>query len=163
MHTVDILMLRLKQERLSVFVDQRSIRPGDKWPFEITSAIKTCNAFVVVLSKRYVRSVYCNGELYEAVALKKRLFPVVCEDGWRDVPGGALVTEVVRDVRDVSLVVAEDRETQLTRLVQGIKGQSVTNSVTPSPTNSVTPTGAVGPLSPVAVVPDSPTDQAGKM
>ncbi len=57
MPTVDILMLRLKQERLSVFMDQRSIQPGDKWPFEIASAIKTCNAFVVVLSKRYVRSV----------------------------------------------------------------------------------------------------------
>ena len=40
---------------------------------------------------------YCNGELYKAVSLKKRLFPVVCEDGWGDVPGGAPVTEVVRD------------------------------------------------------------------
>ncbi len=138
MHTVDILMLRLKQEGLSVFVDQRSIQPGDKWPFEIASAIKTCNAFVVVLSKRYVRSVYCNGELFEAEALGKCMFPVVCEDSWRDVPGGAPVMEVVRDVQDVSLV-AGNTENQLTRLVQGIKGQSVTNSVTPSPTNSVTP------------------------
>ena len=43
--------------------------------------------------------VYCNGEeLYEAEALGKCLFSVVCEDGWRDVPGGAPVTEVVRAV-----------------------------------------------------------------
>ncbi len=58
MRTVDTLMSRLKQEGLSVFVDQRSIQPGDKWRFEIASAIKTCKAFVCVLTKRYMRSVY---------------------------------------------------------------------------------------------------------
>ncbi|XP_064401100.1 uncharacterized protein LOC135347138 isoform X2 [Halichondria panicea] len=121
MRTVDTLMLRLKQEGLTVFVCKRRIRPGDKWRSEIASAIKTCKAFVCVLTKRYVRSVYCNGELYEAEALGKPLFPVVCEDGWEDVPGGAPVTEVVRDFQYVSLVVAEDRENQLTRLVQSIK------------------------------------------
>ncbi|XP_064395645.1 uncharacterized protein LOC135342738 [Halichondria panicea] len=143
MRTVDTLMSRLKQEGLSVFVDQHSIQPGDKWRFEIASAIKTCKAFVCVLTKRYMRSVYCNGELYETVALGKRLFPVVCEDGWGDVPGGAPVMEVVQEIQYVSLV-AEDRETQLARLVQSIKG-------------------AVTPLSPVPVAPgssDLPTDQA---
>ncbi len=130
MRTVDTLMSRLKQEGLSVFVDQHSIQPGDKWRFEIASAIKTCKAFVCVLTKRYMRSVYCNGELYETVALGKRLFPVVCEDGWGDVPGGAPVMEVVQEIQYVSLV-AEDRETQLARLVQSIKGQSVhSHSVT---------------------------------
>ena len=124
MPIVDTLMLRLKQEGLSVFVYQHSIRSGDKWRSEIASAIHTCKAFVCVLTKRYVRSVYCNGELYEAVALGKRIFPVVCEDGWRDVPGGAPVTEVVQEVQLVSLV-AGDRENQLARLVQSIKGQLV--------------------------------------
>ena len=126
MHTVDILMLRLKQERLRVFVDQRSIWPGDKWPFEIASAIKTCNAFVVVFSKRYVRSVYCNGELFKAEALGKCMFPVVCEDGWGDVPGGTPVIEVLKVFQDVSPVTG-NKEKQLTRLVHSIKGQSVMN------------------------------------
>ncbi len=105
---------------LTVFVDRNGIRPGDRWRSEIASAIKTCKAFVCVLTKRYMRSVYCNGELYEAEALGKRMFPVVCEDGWRDVPGGAPVTEVVQEVQYVSLV-AEDSETQLKKLVQSIK------------------------------------------
>ncbi len=105
--TVDTLLCsRLTQEGLSVFVDRNALRPGDKWRSEIASAIKTCKAFVFVLTKCYMRSVYCNGELYEAEALGKRMFPVVCEG---DMPGGAPVTEVVRDVQDVSLV-AEDRE-----------------------------------------------------
>ncbi len=137
MRTVDTLMSRLKHEGLTVFVDRNGIRPGDQWPFEIASAIKTCKAFVCVLTKRYIRSIYCNGELYEAEALGKPLFPVVCEKGWEDVPGGAPVTEVVQEVQLVSLV-AEDSENQLTRLVQSIKGQSVHcnhshDSVTTSP------------------------------
>ncbi len=118
--TVKTLLLRLEQEGLSVFVDQRSIRPGDHWRSEIASAIKTCKAFVVMLTKQYMKSVYCNGELSEAVALKKRMFPVVCEDGLRDMPGGVPVMEVVQEVQYVSLV-AEDSETELTDLVQSIK------------------------------------------
>ncbi len=102
-----------------MFVDRDGIRPADRWQSEIASAIKTCKSFVCVLTQRYVRSVYCNGELYEAVALKKCMFPVVCEKGWGDVPGGAPVTEVVRGILYVSLV-AENSETQLTRLVQSI-------------------------------------------
>ncbi len=119
-------MSRLKHEGLTVFVGERSIRPGDKWPFEISSAIKICKAFVVMLTKEYMKSVYCNGELYEAEALGKRLFPVVCEDGWGDVPGGAPVIEVLKVFQDVSLVKG-NKEKQLTRLVHSIKGQSVMN------------------------------------
>ncbi len=109
----------LEKEDLTVFVDKDSLRPGDRWRSESASAIKTCSAFVCVLTKRYVRSVYCHGELFEAVALGKRMFPVVYEDGWRDVPGGAPVMEVVRDIQYVSLV-AEDSE-KLTDLAQSIK------------------------------------------
>ena len=175
MCTVDTLLRpRLEQEGFSVFVDRNGIRPGDRWRSEIASAIKTCKAFVVVLTKCYVRSVYCNGELYEAVALKKQLFPVVCEDGWRDVPGGAPVMEVVRDFQDVSLV-AEDRETQFKRLVQWIEGQSLHCNHSHSDTELTLKyfddiiihfAETVAPLSPVAVAPGSsnlPTDRAGKM
>ncbi len=104
-----------------MFVDRNDLRPGDRWRPEIASAIKTCKAFVVVLTKRYIRSMYCNGELYEAEALGKRLFPVVCEKGWEDVPGAASVIEVVGGVQYVSLV-AEDKK-QLKKLVDSIKGQ----------------------------------------
>ena len=119
-----------------------------------------------------MKSVYCNGELYEAVALDKRLFPVVCEHGWGDVPGGAPVTEVVQEVQLVSLV-AEDRETQLTRLVQSIKGQSLHCNHSHSVTELILKyfddiiihfAETVAPLLPVAVAPGSsnlPTDHAG--
>ncbi len=90
--TVDMhSFVAAEKKSLSVFVDQRSIRPGDKWPFELPPPSKTYKAFVTVLTnyKCYMRSVCCNGQLYEAEALGKCLFSVVCEGGWRDVPGGA--------------------------------------------------------------------------
>ncbi len=121
----------LKKEGLTWFVDRVDLRPGDRWQPKIASAIHTCKAFVVVLTKRYMRSAYCNGELYEAEALDKRMFPVVCEKGWKGVLGGAPVADIVDERQYVSLVVEEDRETQLARLVQSIKGQSVhSHSVT---------------------------------
>ncbi len=46
--------------------------------------------------KEYMKFVYCNGELYEAEALGKHLFPVVCENGWGDVPGATPVIEVLK-------------------------------------------------------------------
>ncbi len=125
MHTVDTLLCpALEGEGLSVFVDRDGLQPGDRWQPKIASAIKTCKAFVVVLTKRYMSSMYCNAELFEAKALGKRLFPVVCENGWKAVLGGAPVTEVVSEVQYVSLV-AEDKQKQLTKLVLRIKGQSM--------------------------------------
>ncbi len=57
MRTVDTLLCsRLTQKGLSVFVDRDDIRPGNRWRSEIASAIKTCKAFVCVLTKCYVRS-----------------------------------------------------------------------------------------------------------
>ena len=130
MRTVDTLLRPpLEQKGLTVFVDRDGVRPGGRWRSEIASAIKTCKAFICVLTKRYMRSLYCNGELYEAEALRKSMFPVVCEKGWEGVPGGAPVTEIVNEVQYVSL----DRETDLERLFQRIKGQSVhSHSVTVS-------------------------------
>ena len=110
---------------LHVFVDRVDLRPGDKWRSEIAYAIHTCKAFVCVLTKRYMRSAYCNGELYEAEALGKRMFPVVCEEGWEGVLGGAPVREIVKEVQYVSLV-AEDSEIQLARLRQSVHSYSVT-------------------------------------
>ena len=125
--TVTTLKLRLEQEHLSVFVAKENLDPGDRWRSEITCAVKTCKAFVCVLTKRYMRSMFCHAELYEAEARDKSMFPVVCEKGWEDVPGGAPVTEIVNEVQRASL----DTETDMEKLIQAIKSQSVhSHSVT---------------------------------
>ena len=41
---------------------------------------------------------------YSGHSFVKRLFPVVCEEGWGDVPGATPVIEVLKVLQDVSLV-----------------------------------------------------------
>ena len=88
---VDKLVARLTRSRLKVFVDRSDIATGDVWPTKIASALYSCKAFVAVLTKKYVKSHYCNGELYQAEARKKQLFPVVFEDDWHSESSGASV------------------------------------------------------------------------
>ena len=92
---VDVLEARLTQNGLKVFVDRSDIAPGDVWPDKLARALYSCKAFVAVLTKKYVKSHYCNGELYQAEAQTKQLFPVVFEDGWNSEPSGASVKSVV--------------------------------------------------------------------
>ncbi len=122
---VDALMSRLKNEGFTVFVDRSALQGGDDWKYEIASAIHTCKVFVCVFTKRYMCREYCSAELYEAEAHGKSLFPVVCEDGWGDMPGSTLVTDVVDRIHRASLMKEEDMEKELTDLVNNIKSQSV--------------------------------------
>ena len=92
---VDALAHKLEESQFNVFVDRSDIHPGDRWPDEISGALRSCKAFIAVLTKKYVRSHFCNGELFEAEALQKHLFPIVYEDGWDEGPAGAPVKEVV--------------------------------------------------------------------
>ena len=90
------LEARLTQSGLKVFMDRSDIAPGDVWPDKLASALYSCKAFVAVLTKKYVQSHYCNGELYQAEAQKKQLIPVVFEDGWDSEMSGASVKSVVQ-------------------------------------------------------------------
>ena len=123
---VDTIESRLTREGLKVFVDTRNIHPGDVWPAEIVNAIRSCKAFVALLTKKYVGSLYCNGELYEAEALGKRIFPVECESGWGQEPAGKLIEEVVKQIQHISLGSEVSREEDLTRLARSIVGECVT-------------------------------------
>ena len=98
---VDQIQSQLKEDnaQVEVFVDRSCLQPGDKWPAEIANAISTCRAFVAVLTKKFVESVYCHAELYEAESLQKPIFPVVFERGWDQEPGGQPVQEIVSGIQ----------------------------------------------------------------
>ena len=93
---MDDLEASLTQSGLKVFVDRSDIAPGDVWPTKIASALYSCKVFVAVLTKKYVQSHYCNGELYQAEAQKKQIFPIVFEDGWDSESSGASVKATVK-------------------------------------------------------------------
>ena len=68
-----------------------------------TTSIKSCRVFIPVLTKKYVHSSYCVGQLYVACRGEKDLLPVVYEDGWNEGEEGegANVSSVVAGLRSV--------------------------------------------------------------
>ena len=120
--SVDEIRDHLSREGLKVFVDRTCLQPGDSWPAEIIRAVSTCKAFIAVLTKKYVMSIYCNGELYEAQALKKPIFPVVFESDWNKEAAGKLIEEELGMTQYAFLDPGQsERSTNLLQLVDSIK------------------------------------------
>ena len=60
-----------------------------------TPSIESCQAFIPILTKKYVHTRYCVGQLYVACREEKDLLPVVYEDGWDEGEEGARVFSIV--------------------------------------------------------------------
>lgn len=67
----------LKARNLTSWVDREGILPSSPWRAEIEQAILEAQAVLFVISPASVASPYCIAELERAVALGKRLVPVV--------------------------------------------------------------------------------------
>ncbi len=85
----------LEANGVSVWLDADDIPTGSDFHVEIGVALKSCRALIPVLTKKYVNSRYCKGELYVANGEKKVLLPVVYEDGWDEGKEGAGVNYIV--------------------------------------------------------------------
>jgi WD40 repeat protein len=77
-----VLRLRsaLEAAGWGVWVDEEDIPPAAEWRDELASGIRAAHTFVFVLSPDSVASDYCQWELEQAVALGKRLIPLVIRD-----------------------------------------------------------------------------------
>jgi WD40 repeat protein len=71
---------RLVQDGKTLWVDWEDIPPNADWRQEIAEGIQKANTVVFVLSPEWLASYECNVELEQAVALNKRLLPIVCQD-----------------------------------------------------------------------------------
>ena len=85
----------LEAAGLRVWLDIDDIPTGSEWPKEIGIALRNCKALVAVVTKKYVSSRYCKGELYIACGEKKKIYPVIYEDGWDSSDDGAGVQYMV--------------------------------------------------------------------
>ena len=72
------------------------IPAGSDFHVEIGVALKSCRALIPVLTRKYVQSRYCKGELYVAYDEKKAILPVVYENGWDGGKEGAGVNYTVK-------------------------------------------------------------------
>lgn len=69
----------LQAERFDVWLDERSLGPGDYFSDKIQKAIDRCLAFVVIMSPRAVKSEWVKRELARAQQKHKPVLPVLLE------------------------------------------------------------------------------------
>ena len=85
----------LEANGVSVWLDVDDIPTGSDFHIEIGVALRSCRALIPILTKKYVHSRYCKGELYVANGQDKILLPVIYEDGWEEGEEGAGVHYIV--------------------------------------------------------------------
>ena len=61
------------------FLDNKTMKPGDKLFDKIDSAIECCKVGVTVFSPRYCESYFCLHELALIVESKKKVIPIFCD------------------------------------------------------------------------------------
>ena len=116
------LKVDLEANGVSVWLDADDIPTGSDFHIEIGVALKSCRALIPVLTKKYVQSRYCKGELYVANGENKVLLPVIYEDGWDEGEEGAGVNYIVAAYNWAFFRPSMDNhKTSLDKLVHGIK------------------------------------------
>ena len=112
----------LEANGVSVWLDTDDIPTGSDFHVEIGVALKSCRALIPVLTKKYVHSRYCKGELYVANGENKVLVPVIYEDGWDEGEEGAGVNYIIAAYNWAFFRPnKDDQKTSLDKLVHGIK------------------------------------------
>jgi hypothetical protein len=64
----------------TVWIDVEDILGGAKWRDRVRRGIEACTAFIFVISPDSVASEQCRAELTDALALNKRVVPIVNRD-----------------------------------------------------------------------------------
>jgi hypothetical protein len=62
------------------FIDEQSIKPGQKWRVEIDAALEQCQTILVFWCEHAVQSPEVRSEYERAVSLGKRVVPVLIDD-----------------------------------------------------------------------------------
>ena len=78
--TADELYAALERAGLHPWMDYKGIEPGTQWRSELLKELRSCNAFVALLTPCYVQSEHCRMELFIARSRGCPVLPVVLED-----------------------------------------------------------------------------------
>jgi hypothetical protein len=120
--TADELFVVLEAAGLVPWMDYRGIEPGMKWRDELIRQVRTCNAFVALLTPNYIRSEHCRMEILIARSRRCPILPVEVEecidllDSYEETKGLA-DTFMVRLQRSSLVGLPIRREQALERLV----------------------------------------------
>ena len=106
----------LEQRGTNVWIDVKDIVAGASWRGRVMRGIEACTAFIYIVSPDSLRSKQCGEELDAAVALNKRIVPVI----HRDVDDDRL-PRAVADTEWVFLRDADDFDQGIARLVEALE------------------------------------------
>ena len=76
----DEVFLMLDEAGLVPWMDYRGIEPGMKWRDELIKQVRTCKAFIALLTPAYIQSEYCRMEMLIARSRGCKILPVEVED-----------------------------------------------------------------------------------
>ncbi len=98
------LVNALKREGFDPWVDVDELGPGTHWQDRLQKQIQTCDAYILIMSKKARASRWVPDELVTAKSANKPIFPLLLEDTelflaiqtvqFEDVRGGRLPSEV---------------------------------------------------------------------
>ncbi|GFP96728.1 tmv resistance protein n [Phtheirospermum japonicum] len=74
-----LLYDNLYQLKVYPFLDNKTMKPGDKLFEKIDAAIMECKIGVAVFSPRYCESYFCLHELALMTEMKKKMIPIFCD------------------------------------------------------------------------------------
>ena len=122
----------LERAQLSVWLDVEDIPAGTEEPVALAiafSALSNCKALIAILTKNYISSTFCKGELYFASCNQKPIFPVVREEGWDTAVVSTECSEGVKYMKAtcnwVSFLPSDDDGAALRELVQNVSKQGM--------------------------------------
>lgn len=75
-----MLAKHLRGKNVEPWIDSVGIEEGEPWRKELLRELKTCDAFVPVLSKKYLASEHCRMEVFIARSFGRRICPFVVEN-----------------------------------------------------------------------------------
>jgi hypothetical protein len=115
-HLADALVARLEESSLPCWIAPRNIPPGKSYPSAIVEAIRSCTAFIVLVSRASNESQQVLRELERAVAHNRRILPVRL-DVWPMAPDIEYLTAGVH-----WLDATVDPESAIVRLIEALHG-----------------------------------------
>jgi hypothetical protein len=113
------LVLGLEDRGFAPFLDRHDIKPGEPWEARLGGLIEQSDTVVFVISPESVKSERCVWEVEKALALSKRLLPVI----YKSVPDGEIPSKL-SSLQFVRFDTAPGMMRPLRELVEALRASS---------------------------------------
>jgi hypothetical protein len=90
----------LRNKDIEPWIDSYGIKPGDKWRDALFEELQLCDAFIPILSHKYLESEHCRMEAFIARSFGRKILPVTVDDCYDDLRRH----EETRGLQDIFMV-----------------------------------------------------------